>query len=342
MNMEKWLRDQIETKDKKAMPLLSFPSVQLMYMSVEHLVQSSRSMALGMRLLADRYEMPFSSSYMDLSVEAEAFGANCVHKQDEIPTITGKLIETEEQANALQVPEIGAGRTGKVIEGIQKALILIKDRPVFANCIGPFSLAGRLMDVNEVLLMTLEEPDTVHIVLRKATAFIKKYIAEFKASGAQGVILAEPLAGLLSPGLMQEFSTDYVKEIVDEFQDKNFLICYHNCANGIERKLDPVINTGAKMYHFGDKADMSKILEVMPKDVIVMGNISPASVFKADASDKMFKDTTKLLLDCMHHKNFMISSGCDIPADTKLENIDMFFEAVKLGYHKYELWEQIS
>lgn len=342
MNMDNWLSQQISSKETKAMPLLSYPSIQLMFINVEELCQDSNCQALGMKLLADRYDMPIASGYMDLSVEAEAFGAKCIHKPYEIPTIVGQLISTQEEADALRVPELGEGRTGVAIEGIRKAKMIISDRPVFANCCGPFSLAGRLMDVNEILLETLEDPDLVHTVLEKATEFILKYIKAFKAVGADGLIMAEPLAGLLSGGLMQEFSTEYVKRIADEVQDKEFIIMYHNCANGMERKTQETIDTGCKMFHYGDKTNMVKVLEQMPKDVMILGNISPSAVFKADSSLKMAKDTQNLLLRCMDHDNFMISSGCDIPADTTIENIDKFFEVVQLHAYKRKIWDMIT
>ena len=183
MNMDLWVREQIATQDKKAAPLLSYPATQLLFISVEDLVKNPNEMALGVRLIADRYNMPFASTYMDLSVEAEAFGANCVYHKDDIPTITGQLIETQEQADALEIPEIGAGRTGIVLEGLKKALMIVKDRPVFANCTGPFSMAGRLMDVNEILLKTYEEPEAVHMVLEKCTQFLLEYIGAMKKLG---------------------------------------------------------------------------------------------------------------------------------------------------------------
>ena len=154
MNMDLWVREQIATQDKKAMPLLSYPAVQEQFITVDQLIHSSSEMALGVRLMADRYNMPFASTYMDLSIEAEAFGAKCTYHENDIPTITGQLISTQEQADALQVPELGAGRTGKVLRALGKTLTIVNDRPVFANCTGPFSLAGRLMDVNEALLLT--------------------------------------------------------------------------------------------------------------------------------------------------------------------------------------------
>ena len=184
MNMYKWLSDTIAERNKKAAPLISYPAAQTLYIPVRELVADSSQMAIGMYLIAEHYPMmAFAPSYMDLSVEAEAFGAKTVYSDKDVPTVVGKLIETQEDADALQIPEVGAGRTAKCIETVAKAKKLITDRPVLANCAGPFSLAGRLCDVNEILLLTLEDPDMVHTVLKKASAYILAYSKAFKAAG---------------------------------------------------------------------------------------------------------------------------------------------------------------
>jgi len=344
MNMNRWISEQISARTKKAAPLISYPAAQTLYIPVQELVADSSQMAIGMYLIAEHYpEMAFAPSYMDLSVEAEAFGAKTVYSDEGVPTIVGKLIETEEDAKALKIPAVGDGRTAKCIDTIFKAQKLITDRPIFANCAGPFSLAGRLLDVNEVLLLTLEDPDTVHIILEKASKFITEYIKAFKQAGANGVIMAEPLAGLLSPGLMQEFSTDYVKKIVDETQDENFVICYHNCANRLESRAEQVAATGARMFHFGEGANMVKLLEALPSDCIVMGNISPSGAFNSSGGVwKMRRSTQALMHACMDHENFIVSSGCDVPSDTDFANIRAFFMTVELEYKKRMLLDKLS
>ena len=344
MNMYKWISDTIAERNKKAAPLISYPAAQTLYIPVQELVADSSQMAIGMYLIAEHYPMmAFAPSYMDLSVEAEAFGAKTVYSDEGVPTIVGKLIETEEDAKALKIPEVGDGRTGQCIETVRKALKLITDRPVFANCAGPFSLAGRLLDVNEILLLTLEDPDTVHIVLEKATTFITAFVKALKATGAHGVIMAEPLAGLLSPSLMEEFSTDYVRRIIDEVQDESFVVCYHNCANRLESRAAQVAATGARMFHFGEGADMIKLLEQLPKDCIVMGNISPSGVFNSSSGPwKMRRATQALLHSCLKFDNFVISSGCDVPADTDFGNIKQFFLTVELEYKKRMLLEKLA
>ena len=83
---------------------------------------------------------------MDLSVEAECFGAPISVSDDEVPTVKSSVVSTPEEVEALAVPEIGAGRTQIYIDAIKKAAKMIEDRPVFAGIIGPYSLAGRLLE----------------------------------------------------------------------------------------------------------------------------------------------------------------------------------------------------
>ena len=325
--MERWIHTLTKNSRGLAQPLLAYPAVQLLGVTVTELVRSPELQAEGMRLLAERYPMPLAIGYMDLSVEAEAFGAKAVYSDGNIPTIVGQLISEEEEANALQAPPVGAGRTGVALEGIRLALEIIPDRPVIANCIGPYSLAGRLMNVNEIMLDCYEEPDMVHTVLRKVTDFLRSYIAAFKEAGANGIVLAEPLAGILSPALMQEFSTDYVKELTEDLQSEDFPFIYHNCGTAVNRLLPQVLDTGCLAYHFGNHVSMQDILANFPSDRLAMGNISPSSVLNGMSPEGVREAVSGLLAECGSYPNFLLSSGCDVPPHTPLENLSAFFAA---------------
>ena len=79
MNMYKWLEELKESRVKKAMPILSFPSTQLMNITVRELINSSDNQAKGMAEVAKRTQKALASvSLMDLSVEAECFGSTIV------------------------------------------------------------------------------------------------------------------------------------------------------------------------------------------------------------------------------------------------------------------------
>ena len=210
-DMKQWVADTIAAPVKKPMPVLSFPAVQLMGITVRDLISSSEHQAQGMQLVAQRVDSAAAVSLMDLSVEAECFGSEIRVSDDEVPTVIGSIVTDEDEADALAVPEVGAGRTGLYIEAISKAAQAITDRPVFAGVIGPYSLAGRLLDVSEAMVLCYEEPDMVHAVMEKTTAFLIDYCKAYKAAGANGVVMAEPLTGMLSPNLAEEFSHPYVE-----------------------------------------------------------------------------------------------------------------------------------
>jgi uroporphyrinogen decarboxylase len=74
MNMKKWVEDVRQAEVKKAMPILSFPSISLLNITVKELISDSNLQADGMKAVADACDTLASVSMMDLSVEAEAFG----------------------------------------------------------------------------------------------------------------------------------------------------------------------------------------------------------------------------------------------------------------------------
>ncbi|MBR2988775.1 MAG: uroporphyrinogen decarboxylase family protein [Clostridia bacterium] len=334
MNMKKWLADLIGNKKVGSMPILSFPCAQLLGVSVNELVKSSDLQANGMKAIADRCNTLASVSMMDLSVEAEAFGSSVRFSDDEVPTIVGSIVNSYDDAENLVVPDAHSARCGEYIKAIEKATKLITDRPVFAGVIGPFSLAGRLMDVSEAMINCYEDPEMVEATLDKVTEFLINYIGEYKKAGANGVVMAEPLAGMLSPSLADEFSSPYVAKIVDAVQDDEFVVIYHNCGDNIALMADSILSTGSAAYHFGNAVKLKDMLDKFPSDITVMGNVDPASQIRNGTPESVAIATKEIMSECNSYPNFIISSGCDIPPDSPWENIDAFFSAVDEFYGK--------
>lgn len=328
MNIRNLLWDAATPGSKRALPILSFPAAQKLGVTVETLVKSAELQAKAMEIVARETDTIAAVSLMDLSVEAEAFGATVRFTAGEVPAIIGQLVSDEDEANALEVPELSAGRASLCVEAVRMAKLRITGKPVLAGMIGPYSLAGRLCDVTEIMYLCFDEPETVHTVLDKATQHLIQYGQAMKAAGADGIMMAEPLAGILSPDMAEEFSMPYVKRIIDALQDENFAVIYHNCGNSVPQMLEGIYGLGAAAYHFGNAVDMESILKATPSDILVMGNIDPAGQFAAGTVDSISAATRTLLDKCGSYPNFVPSSGCDIPAHAKWENIAAFFAAV--------------
>lgn len=331
-NMKQWVADTIAAPTKKPMPILSFPSVQLLGVPVPDLISDSDLQAKGMKAVAERTPSGATVSLMDLSVEAECFGSKLWISDEEVPTITGTIVKDLESAEALAVPPVGAARSGLYIQAIEKALALITDRPVLAGVVGPYSLASRLMGVTEIMIWCYDDPDMVACVLDKVTQFSIAYCKAYKEAGANGVVIAEPLAGLLEPEQAAEFSHPYVKRIIDSVQDDHFAVFYHNCGDNVPLMLEGIYALGAMGYHFGDAITMADVVEQAPKDALIMGNVSPSAEFCNGTPESIRQATLAVMKACCHCDNFVISSGCDIPPASSWENIDAFFRAAEEYY----------
>lgn len=328
--MKKTVKRLLEDKSK-TVPILSFPSVQCLGITVKELISSSDRQAEGMKAIADRCDIGASLNMMDLSVEAECFGAKVRFPENDIPTVEKGAIEEISQAHTLAVPRVGQGRTSVYIEGVRKAKGIITDIPVFCGVIGPYSLAGRLFDMTELMMECFDSPEEVGVLLSKATEFLIEYLEAYKAAGADGVILAEPAAGLLSPAMAEEFSMPYVKRIFDAVGSEDFVLCYHNCGNSVVGMAGLIAGLGADICHFGNAIRLKDILPLMPSDTVVMGNVDPLA-FRNAGVEAVRDSVQRVFDDCSGYENFMLSSGCDIPADSSWENIDAYFEKVRQLY----------
>ena len=75
MNILDLLKDAATIGNKKPLPILSFPAAQKLNVTVEELVKDSELQAKAIETVASQTDTIAAISLMDLSVEAEAFGA---------------------------------------------------------------------------------------------------------------------------------------------------------------------------------------------------------------------------------------------------------------------------
>ncbi|MBQ3361728.1 MAG: uroporphyrinogen decarboxylase family protein [Prevotella sp.] len=325
--MKRWVADVIRQREVTALPVMTHPGIEMNGHTVREAVSNGRVHYEAVMTLTRRYPAVAAATIMDLTTEAEAFGTEIAFSDEAVPAVVGHMLPDVESINRLQVPSLSAGRIPQYLKANLLAAREITDRPLFAGCIGPFSLAGRLYDMSGIMMLIYENPDAAHTLLAKCTQFIEKYCQALKQTGANGVMMAEPAAGLMSNDDCQNFSSAYVRYIVNKVQDENFIVILHNCGN-TGQCTQAMVSTGAAAYHFGNKCKMEEVIKDVPSTALAMGNIDPVSIFKDGMPFQMRQTVTDLLEKMRPYPNFVLSSGCDTPPHTPLANVDAFFESL--------------
>jgi len=327
-NLRLWKEEIVHQQRRMAFPIITHPGIEMLGVTVRQAVTNGKLHAAAIQLLADKYSFAACSMIMDLSVEAEAFGSKIEFHEHEVPTIVDRLVRDENSIMNLALPSFEQYRIPHYLEAAKRAVKVITDRPVFAGCIGPFSLAGRLFGLSELMMEILLQPELIHLLLEKCSSFLLKYCEHYKAIGVDGIFMAEPAAGMLSPDACQNFSSDYIQRIVVHLQDEHFMVILHNCGN-TNPLVESMQSTGAGALHFGNSCDIVSALKRINPDRRVMENLDPAVVYRMWTSEEVYKKTKTLLLATQDFKNFIISSGCDIPPGVPESNITAFLKAVE-------------
>lgn len=325
--MTKWVSEQINTSNRIAIPIMTHPGIEMIGKKVVNALQSGVVHAEAIKKLNEVYPVAAKTVIMDLTLEAEVFGCRIEFQEDDMPHILGRLVSTAEDIEALRVPEITEGRVPEYILANKLTVESTTDKPVLAGVIGPFSLAGRLFDVSEIMMACYIEPDAIQLLLSKCTEFIVNYCKALKAVGCSGVVVAEPAAGLLSDEDCLMFSSEYVKQLVDAVQDEDFMVVLHNCGNKGHCN-EAMLATGANAFHFGNAIDMVETLDYFPENKLIMGNVDPVSIMKQSTPAEIKAYVCDLLEKTAKYKNFVLSTGCDLPPHVPAENIEAFFEAL--------------
>lgn len=325
--MNSFIQQLLNSDKRIAIPIMTHPGIEAIGKNVVDAVTDGEVHYQAIKNVTETYDTTACTVIMDLTVEAEAFGCAISMPEHEVPSVTGRLVCDEESVNRLQVPSLSAGRMPEYLKANRLAVENIKDKAVLSGCIGPFSLAGRLYDMSEIMVGIYIEPDVIKTLLDKCTEYITLYCKELKAIGATGVIMAEPAAGLLSNEDCLEYSTVYVKQIVEAVQDDNFTVVLHNCGNK-GHCTQAMIDSGAAALHFGNAVNMVETLEQCPSNLVVMGNIDPVGILKQATPEEVYRITADLLAKTAQYRNFVISSGCDMPPFVPDVNIKAFYRAI--------------
>jgi len=105
-----------------------------------------------------------------------------------------------------------------------------------------------------------------------------------------------------------------------------FPIVLHNCGAQVQL-LPGILETGIKSFHFGAPMSIRAALDEVPGNVVLCGNLDPSNVFVRSRAEDPRSRAAELLRDTANHRNFVLSSGCDLPPGTPMANLDAFYSA---------------
>jgi len=311
-------------------PLVGFPGCNLTGFSIKVAQQNHSVHYACIKALVEELEPDIAFMLMDLSVEANALGLPVRFPTDESSTVEKHPVKRLEQLDKYnRIDILRDSRVQSYVSTIEMMRIgLPCDILVAAYVVGPLTLAGLLRSVQQIAMDSILDPKLLHGLCQFATETIQKYTAALINAGADIICVLEPSAMMLGPEQFREFSGNYTRHIMESYKYENVETVYHVCGNTMHI-IKEMASTGVAAISLDSPENginMQKAADMVPYDVVVMGNISPTSVMTNGSVELVRKTTAELLEKMRRYPNFVLATACDIPQDAPLDNMKAFME----------------
>jgi [methyl-Co(III) methanol-specific corrinoid protein]:coenzyme M methyltransferase len=233
----------------------------------------------------------------DMGVEAEALGAGVnfysTHTDIIYPTISKKVAEKVEDLD-IQVPSdlSKAGRIPLVTEAIR----LLREEvggqvAIGAWVLGPYTLAGQLVDIGDLAKMAFKKTDMVHKVLDTLAGVLIEISRIYREAGADYMTIREMGAGpdILSPRIFKTLIRPHLEQIFAAIESPKVL---HICGS-TDSIVEEMVLCGADAISVEQKNHVAESRKKIGPDVLIFGNIDPYGVMakgKPDDIDTAVKE----------------------------------------------------
>jgi len=312
-------------------PLLGFPGVKMARSSIKLAQQNYEEHFKVVSALVDSFKPDMQFVLMDLSVEANALGLDTLFPPNDSATVMKKHGEFG-MDELTSLKNIKFGSDSRLL-GYVKTVELMKqnfpsDVKVGAYVTGPFTLAGLIIGAEEAGLMAVRDPEKLGEICAFTTECIIKYAKLLLSAGAFAICVLEPSGVMLGPSHFERFSSVNVKKIAGVCHNADANCVYHVCGNSmhlIEKMADSEVD-GLSLDSKDVGVNLTEVAGKIPDDVVIIGNMSPTKTILYGSPEEVKEEVKDLLYSMNPFPNYVLSTGCDLPSETPLDNISVFME----------------
>jgi len=326
-------RQAYEEGKRIVAPLMGFPGVELTETNIKIAQQNFGEHFKVIRKLVETFSPDMVFPLMDLSVEANALGRFTIFPREETPTVYVK--EKFQFEDLEKIREIDVSFDTRLIGYVETMKLMKLGLPPKiirgAYVTGPFTLASLIMGAKDAVMSILKNPAEFNDLCDFATKVIIEYARLLITAGAEVICITDPTAVMLSPRQFKVWSTPYVMRIREICKYNGVDTIYHICGNSMHL-IDSILESGVGGLSLDSKYNgiqLSEVAKKVPENVVIIGNISPTVVMAFGKPRDVRREVIELLNEMKPYANFILSTGCDLPQKTPLENISAFMDAAR-------------
>lgn len=263
-----------------------------------------------------------------------AVGSEIEVPEHGISSITNHVLKDYNEFEKLEISDPYNNKTLTPL--LEKAKLFkqhFPDRLVSTGVVGPISTAVSIRPIDMILRDTRRDLDNLNSLLDFCLEASLKWVEVFtKEVGKSRTSISDPVScsDILSEKQFREISFPKLKKLSEGIYDiTGYRPTLHVCGHTKPIwKYFPQLKISS--FSVDNCEDIGELKEALGEYMEIVGNVPPVEVIRNGTPEEVIescRNTVKKASDSP--KGYTISSGCQIPLGTKLENIYAYLYAVR-------------
>jgi uroporphyrinogen decarboxylase len=300
--------------------------------SVDDYVRDGETLARCQLNALKHYGYDAVFSVMDVNVETEAVGSVLQYRKNQYPVIERYALSPESNWNELSLPDPQqAGRMPEMLKAIGILRRELGDKVLVVGCVlGPFTLATQLLGLETALYLAIDDPERLQHLMDYATEVVIRFGQAQLQSGAHLPVVFDPSASpaVVPPQFFREFELPRLQRVFQAMMDAGAAANWLHIAGPVSRILPYYPKAGVHIANFDYSVHASEAGNVLPTTCLD-GNIKSLTFVEGSPAE-IEAQATNLLGVFRDRRGFILSSGCEIPPESRPENVAAMVDAVRM------------
>ncbi len=240
--------------------------------------------------------------------------------EEEIPLLDKSTIREKLLANEFVQNMLRQCRSVKALAGDRKYLL--------GDIAGPFTMAAVLVGTQDFIVLTLDEPELVEQLLDFTTALSAEMFHLLHENGCDIAFPAEPVASgsMISQAMFEELAAPALKNLKAELSEYKYFFTHVCGASG--PRVKSLRDIGVNAFSGDYLVDLDTALKDADGRLVMMGNINPAGLLLTGTPEEIYAEACERIRTA-NGRGHILATGCDMSADTPLENVLMLPKACR-------------
>ena len=312
-------------------PLLMFFTADRAGLPYREYATNGRALAQAQLLVQQRFDLDAITVCSDAFRVSADLGGDVSYPETKTPYLRTPLVKSAGDVEKLGHPDPTNPRS-RMGDRVLATSEMVKAAAGQVAVLGwvdmPFAEACSICGVSQFMLLVLDDPATAHRLLAHLTSIVIDFALAQVKVGAQMIGAGDAAASLISPKTYAEFALPYEQEVCRAVHAAGGLVKLHICGK-TTHLLKEMVKSGADLFNVDHLVPLDKARDIYASnEKCFKGNLDPVTQLMQASPEQCAAQARECIAATLGTR-YMLSAGCEVPAETSDEVFRAFCDAPK-------------